>query len=454
MMNTKDTIKKNDVITLTIQDVTIEGDGIGKYNDAVIFVPRTAIGDVLKVKIIKEAKNYFVGKIQEILLPFHDRISPDCNNYKNCGGCVFRHLSYDAELKIKEKHIKDCLERIGHFKNVPLQKINKAKKLNSYRNKAQIPLGYNKSGNLISGFYSPRSHNIVECSRCLLHPEKFDKIVDLIKFWMKKYNISAYNEASHTGLIRHIYIRTANENKEIMVCLVVTTSNIAYLDKLINILTSNIPNISGILLNLNKEKTNVILGKKFITIFGKDYIIDTLCGLNFKISPESFYQINHDQTELLYTIAKNIANAEKSQHVGDLYCGIGTIGMSISNKQTYITGIEIVPQAIKNAIENAKINKFQHTKFICADSSNSMQAILEGSLIVIDPPRKGCSDNMIDNLLKSSASKIIYISCNPATLAKNLKKLCENNNYTLQSIIPVDMFPRTAHVETIALLSK
>ncbi len=239
-----------------------------------------------------------------------------------------------------------------------------------------------------------------------------------------------------------------------MVCLVVTTSNIAYLDKLINILTSNISNISGILLNLNKEKTNVILGKKFITIFGKDYIIDTLCGLNFKISPESFYQINHDQTELLYTIAKNIANAEKSQHVVDLYCGIGTIGMSISNKQTYITGIEIVPQAIKNAIENAKINKFQHTKFICADSSNSMQAILEESLIVIDPPRKGCSDNMIDNLLKSSASKIIYISCNPATLAKNLKKLCENNNYTLQTIIPVDMFPRTAHVETIALLSK
>lgn len=451
-------LKKNDIINLTIEDVNINGEGIGKYNGIAIFVPQTAIGDKLEVKIIKETKKYFVGKIEKILIPSVDRIVPDCDVYKRCGGCAFRHISYAAELKIKEKHVYDCLTRIGGFKDINIFKIEGAFKTVGYRNKAQIPVGYDKENNLISGFYTSGSHDIISNSRCLLHPKIFDEIINEIKNWMKKYNVLAYNEKTHRGTVRHIYLRCSKNSAEIMVCIVINKKNFSYEQELLKLLTSKFKNIKSIVINHNIKDTNVVLGEHFKTIYGKDFITDTLCDLKFNISPESFYQVNHDQTERLYFLAKEMAGLKKDKNLIDLYCGIGTIGIAMAEKVKNVLGVEIIDKAVQNAFENATINNIKNIDFVCADSSEIVSKLsdenFENATIIIDPPRKGCSDKVIDDLIKISPEKIVYISCDPATLAKNLKKLCElDKNYKIKSIHPVDLFPRTKHVETVVLMS-
>lgn len=458
-MSKTSTLIKNDIVQIVIEDVNINGDGIGKYNGIAIFVPKSAVGDHVEVKIIKEAKNYLVGKVNKYLELSPDRTEPDCVYYSRCGGCAFRHVSYPAELKIKEKHVFDCLSRLGGFKNLKTEKIIGSEKIIGYRNKAQIPFGIDNKKNIISGFFKSRSHDINDCNNCKLHPKIFDDITHHVKTWMKENKISPYSEASHTGTIRHIYIRSNSDSTEIMVCLVVNHKGKFDSKNLVEILTKKFKNISGIIINYNTEKTNVILGKHFQTIYGKSYITDNLCGLRFNISPESFYQINHAQTENLYNLALEYAKLNKNQNLIDFYCGIGTIGMTMASKVNHVTGTEIISKAVNNAKENAKINNIENIDFICADSTEIIKNLsiknLNYDVVVVDPPRKGCSEKFIENLVKISPDTIVYISCNPATLAKDLKKLFElTNDYNFKKICPVDLFPRTKHVETIVVLKK
>ena len=446
-----------DTVKLKIIDVTIDGKGVGKIDNMAVFVPGAALGDELEVKIIKACKSYFVGKIEKIIVPSKDRITPDCNHFTKCGGCSFRHISYDAELKIKKKHVSDCISRIGGFKDTKIDEIVPAENLNFYRNKSQIPVG-NAGGKIISGFFSPHSHRIVNCDECLLHPAEFDKIVCAVKFWMERFKISAYNEASGKGLVRHIYMRYAEKTGEIMVCLAVNGGDIPFKNELLKVLTENFKNIKGVILNINREKTNVILGKKSVVIWGKGFITDELCGFKFNISPLSFYQVNRSQTERLYNLVKSNLNLSKNSLILDLYCGIGTIGLSLSGSAREIIGAEIVPEAVKDAKENARINGINNAKFFCCDASEIAEKLKNFNenldAVVIDPPRKGCSLKLIQDVIKMEPKKIAYVSCNPATLARDLKIFSENSDFKIEKIIPVDMFPRTSHVETIVLMSR
>lgn len=453
-METK--IKKNEIINLNIQDVTLEGMGVGKYNGMAVFVPQSAVGDVLKVKIIKVKSSYLVAKTEEILAPSADRINPDCKVAKSCGGCAFRHISYEAELKIKQKHVIDCMERIGGFKEIKTESIVGAKSILNYRNKVQIPFSYDSNGAVISGFYANRSHRIVPCEECMLQPKIFDSIIDYVKKFVSEYKISVYNENTKKGLIRHIYLRSAESFSQVMLCMVINGDRIPYTDEFVKLITERFPNIKSIFINTNKKDTNVILGEKFVKLFGEDYIIDTLCGKKFKISPASFYQINHDQTEVLYSLVSKHVSPKSSDKILDLYCGIGTIGLTMAEKISRLFGVEIVSDAVKNAQQNAVLNGIQNAQFLCGDSGDIVDKKILGEkdvdVVIVDPPRKGCSDDLLDDLLEVKPKKIVYVSCNPATLAKNLKKLCESGEYAVRSVIPVDMFPRTSHVETIAVL--
>lgn len=446
-----------DTVKLKIIDVTIDGKGVGKIDNMAVFVPGAALGDELEVKIIKACKSYFVGKIEKIIVPSKDRITPDCKHFSKCGGCSFRHISYDAELKIKKKHVSDCISRIGGFKDTKIDEIVPAENLNFYRNKSQIPVG-NAGGKIISGFFSPHSHRIVNCDECLLHPAEFDKIVCAVKFWMERFKIPAYNEASGKGLVRHIYMRYAEKTGEIMVCLAVNGGDIPFKNELLKVLTENFKNIKGVILNINREKTNVILGKKSVVIWGKGFITDELCGFKFNISPLSFYQVNRSQTERLYNLVKSNLNLSKNSLILDLYCGIGTIGLSLSGSAREIIGAEIVPEAVKDAKENARINGINNAKFFCCDASEIAEKLKNFNenldAVVIDPPRKGCSLKLIEDVIKMEPKKIAYVSCNPATLARDLKIFSENSDFKIEKIIPVDMFPRTSHVETVVLLGR
>ena len=448
-------IKKNDIITLTITDVTVEGNGVGKWNGVTVFVPKCAIGDKIEAKIIKIKSNYLIGKIQKILCPSKDRQAPDCPVYFKCGGCSFRHINYNFELDIKQKHVSDCLKRIGGFKEVEIEKILDSSKILNYRNKTQVPFGKNKDGNIVSGFYRLHSHNIMECTECKLHPEIFDKIIFEIKKWMTKYKVSSYNEKTHKGCVRHVYIRCSGDLSQIMVCMVINSKSVPYKSELIGLLTGKFESIKGIVINFNSEDTNVILGNKFSTIWGESYITDNLCGLKFKISPESFYQINHDQTQKLYDLSKKVLKLSGNENVLDLYCGIGTIGLTLSDKIKKLTGVEIINAAISNASENARLNNIKNANFICADSAGVLRDFLDTSLdvIILDPPRKGCEESVLEDIIKIFPEKILYISCNPATLARDLKVLC-SKKYEILTVCPVDLFPRTPHVETVVLLGR
>lgn len=450
-------MKKNDVIDLDIIDVTIEGTGIGRFENIAVFVPNAALGDKLKVRIIKVNKNYVIGKIENIIIPSADRIESDCPCYKKCGGCAFRHISYESELNIKYNHVHNCLTRIGGFKNINVSPIIASKEVNGYRNKSQVPVRKDVDNNITIGFFSNHSHRIINCNECLLHPKEFNIIVNAIKQWIIKYNISPYNEEKNTGLIRHIYLRKAESTSEIMICLVINGNDIPFKEELLNILSTLNINIVSVLINSNLKKTNVILGDKCKVIFGKEYITDKLFDLKFDISPLSFYQVNRKQTEVLYSLVKEYLKNVKNSNIIDLYCGIGTIGLCLASNVSKVTGIEIVEQAVKDAYRNASKNNIKNAEFICSDASKLKKNIEDISnnlgAIILDPPRKGCSIELIQDVVKLKPNKIIYVSCNPATLARDLKLICENN-YNIEKVTPVDMFPRTSHVETVVLLSR
>ncbi|MBR2724871.1 MAG: 23S rRNA (uracil(1939)-C(5))-methyltransferase RlmD [Ruminococcus sp.] len=450
-------LKKNDIIELSIHAISSEGSGVGKTEDGIaVFVPQSAVGDKLKVKILKVKKTHAFGKIEKIIEPSDDRIESVCSVSRLCGGCVYNHISYEAELSAKEKRVADAISRIGGI-DTKVNSIVGAPNESRYRNKAQIPVGINSEGKAVMGFYSRHSHRIVDSMDCALQPEVFLKIASLVRDFVDKNHISVYNEEEHRGLFRHLYIRYGEATDEPMVCIVINGKKLPFEAELVKLLSGSVPNIKSIIINSNREKTNVIVGKEFRTVFGNDYIEDILCGLKFRISPQSFYQVNRTQSEKLYSIAGEYAELKSTDTLIDLYCGTGTIGLSLASKCKSLIGVEIVPEAIENAKENAERNSITNARFICGDAAKAAEDLknegITPDVVIIDPPRKGCESTLIHTIKEMNPQRVVYVSCDPATLARDLKIFDELGYKTLE-VTPVDMFPRTAHVESVAKLFK
>lgn len=449
-------MKKNDIIDLKIETIVSDGNGLGKYEGMAVFVPFTAKGDEIKCKIVKVNKTSAYGIIDKIITPSPDRTESLCENFPKCGGCAFFHISYESELTAKSEFVTNAFTKIGGFKNIPYEGIVPSYDNLHYRNKAQYPLAVNKDGKTVVGFYAPRSHRVIPCESCNLQPEIFSHITKEICKYLDDKKIPVYDEITGKGLVRHIYLRKGYHSGEIMACLIVTKEKPSLFQELSEILTSKFPDIKSFVLNINSDMTNVITGKKCITISGKDYITDTMCGKIIKISPLSFYQVNTLQAENFYECAREYALLSGNETVVDLYCGAGTVGLSMSDKIKKLYGCEIIPEAVENAKENAKLNGIKNAEFYCMDSGKFARLLSEKGVnpdvIITDPPRKGCSEETLDEIIKMSPKKIVMISCNCATGARDVKYLCEHG-YKFKRLKAFDSFPRTVHVETVVLMS-
>lgn len=448
-------LSKNDKIELTIDALTSEGSGVGRYNGLAVFVRGTVPQDKIIAHIIKRSKNYAIGIIDKILQPSPERIESDCPYSKKCGGCSFRHMTYDEELKYKKSRVQDALNRIGHL-DIKVDEIIGADDLSHYRNKAQYPVDIS-DGEMFAGFYAYKSHRIIPCADCKLQPAEFEKGLEAFAKWIESENITSYNEQTGKGLMRHIYFRKGFATGEVMACAVINGNSIPNGELLVSLLREKVDGLTSVAVNINKEKTNVILGKETSIIWGEKYIRDSLLGKDFLISPNSFYQVNHNQCEKLYAKAKDFAGLIGTETVLDLYCGVGTIGLTMAENVKQLVGIEIIPQAIENAKENAKINHITNAQFICADAPKGAEILkkqgVNPDIIILDPPRKGCGKSLFDTIEQLSPKKIVYVSCDSATLARDLAILKEKG-YEAKKVSAVDMFPRTPHVECVTLIEK
>ena len=450
-------IRKNDIFEADITAMTAEGSGICRAEGMAVFVPGTAVGDRCAVRIVKVLRKYAFGRLEKLLAPSPDRIAPDCPVAAQCGGCVYRHIRYEAELQIKTQRVRDALERIGGLQDFQMEPILAAPDRCRYRNKCQLPIGLSKDGALQLGFYAVNSHRIVNTESCLLQPEAFDRAAAAFRRWYAVSGESVYDEASHSGVLRHLYMRRGEMSGEMMVCVVANGAALHEEALLVEMLREAVPEITGVLLNINREKTNVVLGKTCRTLWGKDTITDTLCGLAFEIAPHAFYQVNRTQAERLYGKAAEYAGLTGAETLLDLYCGTGTIGLSMAKNAKKLIGAEIVPAAVENARRNAERNAIQNAEFLCADAAEAARILFERGekpdVIVIDPPRKGCDSALIATIAAMRPKRVVYVSCDPATLARDLKLFGESG-YKTETVTPADMFPGTAHVETVVLLSK
>ncbi len=449
--------KKNEFVELDIVDITNEGSGVGRTEDGfAVFVPMTAVGDRVRVKIVKPLKNYAYGIVDAIIIKSDTRTDTDCPVFRRCGGCMFRHISYEEELRIKHKWVRDNLKKLGGIDIEPMPVIS-SNCQNEYRNKAQYPVKRDKDGKVVIGFYARRTHDIIPCTACRLQPEVFENIIATVKQYIEKYNISVYDEKTHTGLVRHIYLRRAEISGEIMVCLVINGHDIPHKRQFLAMLTAVDKNIVSVVLNFNTVRTNVILGKKSLTIYGKDTISDTLCGVNVNLSPLSFYQVNRTAAEMLYNKAAEFAELSNNDILLDLYCGAGTIGLSMADRVKKLIGVEIIPQAIDNAKQNAADNGIKNAEFFCGDASDAAKMLLENgvrpNIVIVDPPRKGCAKDVLETIDSMSPDRIVMISCNSATMARDCAIL-ESMGWEVKKVQPADLFPRTGHVETVCLLSR
>lgn len=446
--------KKNDIIDLEITGLTNEGCGIGKSDGIVIFVPFSAVGDILKVRILKVNKSHCYGKIENITTPSADRIDNDCEAFGKCGGCDFRHISYNAELKAKESFIRDAFTRIGKLEPEFLPIIPNCQEL-EYRNKTQYPVRKNDKGETECGFFAERSHRIIPCKKCKLEPGIFAEIRQSILDFAKNNKISAYNEPEHSGVLRHICIRKGYYSGEICVTIVVRRF-VPQLKALASELHNKFPAVSSIIANINKEKTNVIYGNEERVLFGNPSITDSMCGKTFSVSPLSFYQINTPMAETLYKKAAELAEPE-GKTIIDLYCGAGTIGLTMADKAKSVIGVEIVESSIANANENAKINNADNVRFLCGDAGQATDILVQEGIkpdvVIVDPARKGCDEKTLRNITEFNPERIVMVSCNAVTAARDCSFL-ENNGYKCISVQGVDLFSRTRHVECIMLLKK
>lgn len=453
-------MKKNDKIEVLIETLTGEGTGIGRVNGLTVFVPNTAAGDKIIAHIIKVKKNYAIGKLQEILESSDDRKEVDCPAFKSCGGCAFRHITYEKELKTKQNGVESAIRRIGGIDLSP-KDIIPSPKITRYRNKAQYPVALGKDG-ISYGFFARHSHRVIESNGCMLQPVIFEQVMQTVKAWADENKITVYNSETKCGLLRHVLLRIGEKTGEIMVVPVINGDSLPKSDDLVQKLKSALgENFVSLSYNINKNDTNVVLGEKIINVYGKATITDILCGVTLEISPHSFYQVNREAAELLYKEGARYIDAN-DKVILDLYCGIGSIGLSVlnilQNKNTELYGVEIIPSAIENAKHNAKINGFTNAHFFCGDALKASIMLKEKNIkpdaVILDPPRKGCEPKLIELIANNFApKKIVYISCDPATLARDVKYFNELG-YSLVEYTPVDMFPGTSHVESVVLLTK
>lgn len=449
-------LKKNDDIRLEITAFTSLGSGIGRFEQMAVFVDGTAPGDIITAHIIKVKKNYAVGKVQKFHKKAKCRIESDCEVDSRCGGCAYRHISYDKELEIKKQGVNDAMKRIGGIE-AKCEEILHIEKPEHYRNKAQIPVGMSEDGKIIAGFYSKKSHRIINHSDCKLQHKDFSVVTEAIKKYIYENPVTIYSEETGVGLLRHIYLRKGVNTGDLMVCLVINGDTVPKKERLIAALEKTGLRITSVVLNKNKKDTNVVLGEECETIYGSDFIEDELCGLRFRISPLSFYQVNPEGTELLYGKAADYAGLTGKEVLLDLYCGAGTIGLTMAKKAKQVIGVEIIPQAIENAKENAKLNDIENVRFICDDAKGAARTLYDEGIrpdvIVVDPPRKGCSREVLETISKMSPDRVVYVSCDPATLARDCAVMKELG-YEVKRLSAVDMFPRTVHCESVALLSR
>ncbi|AKN32852.1 RNA methyltransferase [Clostridium carboxidivorans P7] len=455
-MNKNISINKNEEYDMKITGMGYEGEGVGKINDFTVFVLGALLNEKVKVKIVKVNKNFAFAKLVDVIEASEHRTEPVCSIYKRCGGCQLQHYSYQAQLDFKKQRVKDCIERIGKLKisEVNLHDTIGMNDPYRYRNKVQLPVG-EKNGEVNIGFYAQRTHEIINMDTCNIQHEAADKVLKLIKSWMKKYNIKSYNEQLHTGSIRHIMVRKAFKTNEVMVVVVTRSNELPHKEELVEMLLESKENIVSIIQNVNSKKTNVILGIECITLWGKDNISDYIGDFKFNISPLSFFQVNPVQTEVLYNKALEYASLTGNETVFDAYCGTGTISLFLSQKSKKVYGIEIIPQAIENAKINAKQNNINNAEFIVGESEKIIPELIKkgikADVVVVDPPRKGCEKSLLEAIAQMAPERIVYVSCDPGTLARDLSILDELG-YTATEIQPVDMFPQTAHVETVVKL--
>ncbi len=461
-------MKKNQIVVVAIDDIGVNGEGIGKVDGYTLFIKDAVIGDKIEAKITKAKKNYGYARLVKVLEPSSDRVEAKCLVARQCGGCQIQELSYKKQLEFKEKKVRGNLERIGGFApeqlDTVMEQICGMKEPFYYRNKAQFPFGTDKQGNIVTGFYAGRTHQIIPNTECALGVRYNKKILEIILKFMNTYHIPAYDEATGTGLLRHALIRYGFQTGEIMVCLIVNGDKIPNSEKLVDNLCQ-IPGMTSIALNINRERTNVILGRKVQVLWGQEYITDYIGNVKYRISPLSFYQVNPVQTENLYGLALKYADLHGDETVWDLYCGIGTISLFLAQKAKQVYGVEIVPQAIEDAKKNAALNEIENAKFFVGKAEEVLPQYYENctkehggekafaDVIVVDPPRKGCDEALLKTMVQMRPERIVYVSCDSATLARDLKYLCENG-YELKKVRAVDMFPNTVHVETACLLSK
>lgn len=457
-----DKILKNQEYEIIIEDNTTSGEGVGRINGYALFVKDTVAKDLVRVRVTKTGKTYGYGRLLEILKPSPDRVDAPCPIARACGGCSIMAMDYQKQLEFKQKLIQNNLQRIGGITDISVPPVLGMEHPFRYRNKAQFPIGVNKEGEIISGFYAGRTHSIVACEDCLIGHEINGPILATVKQHMTHNGILPYDENTHSGLVRHVLIRTGFTTKEVMVCLVLNGKSIAKSQALVDALRAlELPDqqrIESIMINVNREKTNVILGQESVLLWGRAYIEDFIGAIKYQISPLSFYQVNPLQTKVLYDLALEYANLTGSETVWDLYCGIGTISLFLAQKAKKVYGVEIVPQAIDDARNNAKINGIQNVEFYVGKAEDVLpekyqQEKIYAQVIVVDPPRKGCDESLLATMVQMQPERIVYVSCDSATLARDLKYLLANG-YKLEKIQGVDQFCHSTHVESVVLLSR
>ena len=445
---------KNQTYEAIVTDYTAEGQGVAHVEGCAVFIPNAIAGEKYVIRIEKAAKTWAAGKIVEVLEKSPHRVNRECPVAKLCGGCDFWHMDYEEEARLKADRVRNCLNRIGG-ENLEDLSILSAPTCYSYRNKAQYPVAAKKS-KAYAGFFRAGTHQVVENNRCLILPQEADDVKNAVIDYVNHFRVTVYDEEAHKGLLRHIYVRRGTVSKQVLVCLVVNGRKIPREEELIARL-KKIPGFTTLVLSVNTKQGNAVLGDEFITLYGPGYIEDTLCGLVFRLSPRSFYQVNHDQAERLYNAAISQAEITKNDTVLDLYCGVGTITLAMAGAAGKVIGVEVIPQAVEDAKDNAKRNGIENAEFFCGDAGQAALELeakgIQADVVVVDPPRKGLNADTIEALHRFSPRRIVYVSCDPATLARDVALLKERG-YTLKNAQAADLFPRCSHVESIVCLSK
>ena len=443
--------KKNEQHPLRIEGYGSAGEGVARLEGQAVFVKGALAGEICQVQLLKVGKSAAWGRVTQVLTPVPGRQSPDCPRYPRCGGCQLRHMTYAEELRFKRQKVQDALQRIGGWTG-RVEKIHGAEAPDRYRNKIQFPVA---DGPRV-GFFRARSHEVIDAEDCLLQPLAATRLREAFKLWMERYQVPAYDERVHGGLIRHFYVRV-NQRGQSLCAVIANGTDLPHQEELVQALRRAEPDLAGVVLSVNQEKTNVILGKTHRCLWGRDYLEDTLCGLTFRLSVPSFYQVNREQAEVLYGRALAFAGLTGRETVLDLYCGIGTITLVMARQAGRAIGAEVIPAAVEDAKANAARNGVTNAEFLCADAAQAAQTLADRGLrpdvICVDPPRKGLAPAVIDAIVQMAPQRLVYVSCDPATLARDVKRM-EEQGYVLQRAEAVDLFPRTAHVETVVLLSK